>query len=36
LQRRIGRALKSEAAVAHSGRQMRLRSAARLAGMTDI
>lgn len=36
LQRRIGRALKSEAAVAHSGRQMRLRTAARLAGITDI
>jgi predicted ATPase len=36
LQRRIARALKSEAAMAHSGRQMRLRTAARLAGVTDI
>lgn len=36
LQRRIGRALKSEAALAHSGRQIRLRTAARLAGLTDI
>jgi predicted ATPase len=36
LQRRIGRALKSEAATTHSGRQMRLRTAARLAGMNDF
>jgi predicted ATPase len=36
LHRRIARALKSEAALAHSGRQMRLRTAARLAGITDI
>jgi predicted ATPase len=36
LQRRIARALKSEAAMAHSGRQVRLRTAARLAGVTDI
>ena len=36
LHRRIGRALKSEAALAHPGRQMRLRTAARLAGMTDF
>jgi predicted ATPase len=36
LQRRIGRALKSEAAMSHSGRQMRLRTAARLAGMSDF
>jgi predicted ATPase len=36
LHRRIGRALKSEAALAHSGRQMRLRAAARLAGIADI
>jgi predicted ATPase len=36
LQRRIGRALKSEAALGHSGRQMRLRTAARLAGMTGF
>jgi predicted ATPase len=36
LQRRIGRALKSEAATSHSGRHMRLRTAARLAGMSDF
>lgn len=36
LPRRIGRALKSGAAEAHSGRQMRLRTAARLAGMTEV
>ena len=36
LQRRIGRALKSEAAMSHSGRSMRLRTAARLAGMSDF
>jgi len=36
LQCRIGRALKSEAAVSHSGRQMRLRTAARLACMSDF
>jgi predicted ATPase len=32
---RIKRALKSEAAATHSGREMRLRTAARLAGITD-
>ena len=32
---RIERALKSEAAATHSGREMRLRTAARLAGITD-
>lgn len=36
LQRRIGRALRSEAATSHSGRQIRLRTAARLAGMSDF
>jgi predicted ATPase len=36
LHRRIGRALKSEAATTHSGREMRLRTAARLAGMSDF
>jgi predicted ATPase len=36
LERRIGRALKSEAAQAHSGRQMRLRTAARLAGLSGL
>jgi predicted ATPase len=36
LQRRIGCALKSEAAVGHSGRQMRLRTAARLACVNDF
>jgi predicted ATPase len=36
LERRIGRALKSEAARAHSGRQMRLRTAARLAGLSGL
>ena len=36
LQRQIGRALKSEAAVSHPGRQMRLRTAARLACVNDI
>ena len=32
---RIKRALRSEAAVAHAGREIRLRTAARLAGITD-
>lgn len=36
LERRIGRALRSEAATTHSGRHMRLRTAARLAGMSDF
>ena len=36
LQRRIGCALKSGAAVGHSGRQMRLRTAARLACVSDF
>jgi predicted ATPase len=36
LQHRIGRALKSGAATTHSGRQMRLRTAARLAGMSNF
>jgi predicted ATPase len=36
LQRRIGRALKSGAALSHPGRQIRLRTAARLAGMSDF
>ena len=36
LQRRIGRALKSGAAMGHSGRQMRLRTAARLACVSDF
>ena len=32
---RIERALKSDAAATHSGREMRLRTAARLAGITE-
>jgi predicted ATPase len=36
LPRRIGLALRSEAAMSHSGRRMRLRTAARLAGMSDF
>jgi predicted ATPase len=36
LQHRIGRALKSGAALSHPGRQIRLRTAARLAGMSDF
>jgi predicted ATPase len=36
LQRRIGRALESGAAMSHSGRQMRLRTVARLSGMSDF
>jgi predicted ATPase len=36
LQRRIGRALECEASMSHSGRRMRLRTAARLAGMSNF